>query len=246
MKILPAFSLAAIALSLASCGGKAGDNASAPSGEPVAAVAAPASTTWAETVAATPDGNFVMGNPGAAIKVTEFASYTCSHCRDFAAESAEPLKELVNSGKVSYELRSYVRDPIDMSMALLARCSGKDAFYPLSDQLFGYQAAMFEKVQALGDQQYQAIMAQAPEKRFVSLATAAGLIEFVKQRGISEDQAKQCLSNTAEVTKLAKGVEDATTKYNITGTPTLLINDKVIENTTTWDVMRGKIKEAGA
>jgi protein-disulfide isomerase len=183
---------------------------------------------------------------GAAIKVMEFASYTCSHCRDFAAESAAPMKELVNSGKVSYELRSYVRDPMDMAMALLVRCSGKDAFFPLSEQFFGNQAAMFEKIQALGDEPYKAIMAQPPEKRFISLSAAAGFIDFVKQRGISEDQAKQCLADTAEVNKLAKGVEDSTAKYNITGTPTLLINGQVIENTTTWDAMRTKIKEAGA
>ncbi|QUT06400.1 thioredoxin domain-containing protein [Sphingobium phenoxybenzoativorans] len=246
MKLLPAFSLAAIALSLASCGGKEGDNASAPSGEPVAAVPAPAGTTWADTISTNADGGFIMGNPNAAIKVTEFASYTCSHCKDFATESAEPMKELVNSGKVSYELRSYVRDPMDMAMALLVRCSGKEAFFPLSDQFFGNQAAMFEKIQALGDQQYQAIMSQPPETRFISLSNAAGFIDFVKQRGISEDQAKQCLANQDEVKKLAKGVEDATAKYNITGTPTLLINGRVIENTTTWDVMRGKIKEAGA
>jgi protein-disulfide isomerase len=246
MKKLSALSLAAIALSLASCGSKDSGNVSAPTGEPVAAVAAPAGTTWADTVAATPDGGFVMGNPGAAIKVMEFASYTCSHCRDFAAESAAPMKELVNSGKVSYELRSYVRDPMDMAMALLVRCSGKDAFFPLSEQFFGNQAAMFEKIQALGDEPYKAIMAQPPETRFISLSKAAGFIDFVKQRGISEDQAKQCLANTAETTKLAKGVEDATARYNITGTPTLLINGQVIENTTTWDAMRAKIKEAGA
>src|SRR6186713_1198188 len=103
---------------------------------------------------------------------------------------------------------------------------------------------MFEKVQAWGDAQYQAAMAAAPEQRFNMLANGAGLLEFAMQRGIAQDQGKQCLANKAEAEKLAKGVQDATTKYSISGTPTLLINGTVVENATTWEVLREKLKEA--
>src|SRR3546814_17531411 len=87
-----------------------------------------------------------MGNPDAKVKLVEYGSYTCSHCRDFAAESAEEIRQIVDSGKMSFEFRNYVRDPIDISTALLARCGGKDIFYPLSDQFFANQNAMFEKI----------------------------------------------------------------------------------------------------
>ncbi|CAN5425885.1 hypothetical protein BH10PSE12_BH10PSE12_29290 [soil metagenome] len=246
MKILNGLALAALVVSLAACGDKDSGNVVAPTGAPVAAVAAPAGTTWADTVATTPEGGFVMGNPKASIKVAEYASYSCSHCRDFAAESAEELKALVNSGKVSYELRNYVRDPLDMAITLLVRCGGKEPFFPLSEQFFGNQAAMFDKAQAMGDAAYQAAMAQPPQQRFVTLAAATGLIEFAKQRGIAENQARQCLADSGEAEKLAKGVQAATAQYNISGTPTLLINGAVVENTTTWTAMRAKIKEAGA
>jgi protein-disulfide isomerase len=246
MKFLTGLAFAGLALSLSACGSKEGDDAAKPSGAPVAAVAPPAGTTWDQTVAATPDGGYVMGNPAAAIKVTEFASYTCSHCRDFSTESSGQMRALVNTGKVSYEFRNYVRDPLDIAMALLARCGGKDPFFPLSEQFFGNQAAMFEKAQAMGDAAYQAAVSAPPEQRFINLANATGLIDFAKQRGIAEDQARQCLANAGEANKLAKGVQDATAKYNITGTPTLLLNGQVVENVTTWNAMREKIKEAGA
>ncbi|PZU58048.1 MAG: protein-disulfide isomerase [Sphingobium sp.] len=246
MKPIIGIALAALILPLAACGSKEGGNASAPSGAPVAAVPAPAGTTWADTVDQTPEGGYRMGNPGAPIKVTEFASYTCSHCRDFAAESSEELRALVNSGKVSYELRNYVRDPIDMTMSLLVRCGGKDIFFPMSEQFFSYQEEMFKKVQGAGDAAYQSAMAAPPAQRFEKLAELTGLVEFAKQRGISEGQAKQCLADTAEPEKLAKDVQAATTQYNITGTPTLLINGSVVENVTTWPQMRTKLKEAGA
>lgn len=242
MKMTIGIVLAALSLSLAACGDKEGNSSAA---APVAAVAAPAGTVWADTVAATPEGGFVMGNPKAAVRITEFASYTCSHCADFSASSAEELREMVNTGKVSFELRNYIRDPLDMTMTLLARCSGKDPFFALSEQFFGNQPAMFEKAQAMGDDAYKAAMSAPPKQRFINLAEATGLLQFAKERGVPEQQARQCLANGKEAEALAKRVQEATTQYNIEGTPTLLINGTVVENVGTWEALKAKLKEAG-
>lgn len=241
---LTALALMALPLALAACSNE-GDKPAAPTGEPVAAVAAPAGTSWAETVNQTPDGHFVMGNPQAKIRVVEYGSYTCSHCRDFSESASPEIRDIVNSGKMSFEFRNYVRDPMDMATALLARCGGKDIFYPLSEQFFGYQNSLFEKAQAMGDQAYQATMAAPPAERFTRLATAVGLIDYAKQRGIAEDQAKQCLGDTAAAEALAKGVEKANADYKITGTPSFLINGVLVDNATTWPILKAKLKEAG-
>ncbi|APL95773.1 thiol-disulfide oxidoreductase [Sphingobium sp. TA15] len=243
MKALSGLALIALSLTVAACGKK--EEGGATSAQPVAAVAAPAGTTWSETIAATPEGYFLMGNPDAKVKLVEYGSYTCSHCRDFAAESAEEIRQIVDSGKMSFEFRNYVRDPIDISTALLARCGGKDIFYPLSDQFFANQNAMFEKAQALGDERYKALMSAPPAQRFGQLAEAIGLVDFAKQRGIAEDQAKQCLADTAAAEKLAKTVEDANRQYKIEGTPTFILNGVMVENTAAWPALRAKLKEAG-
>ena len=174
MKSIFAIALLSASLALTGCGDKSEGNAAAPAG-PVTAVPPPAGSSWSETVAETPDGGHLMGNPGAAIKIVEFGSYSCSHCRDFSEESAQPLKALVDSGKVSYEYRNFVRDPLDMTMVLLAQCSGKDAFFPLTEQLFGNQSAMFDKAQAMGDTAYQSAMSAPPQQRFIMLAGETGL-----------------------------------------------------------------------
>ena len=243
MKAFTGLALIALSLTLSACGKTdAGNTATA---EPVAAVAAPAGSSWSQTVMATPEGNFVMGNPNAKVKLVEFASYTCSHCRDFSAEASEEIRKIVDTGKMSYELRNFVRDPIDISTSLLARCGGKDLFYPLSEQFFTNQNAMFEKAQALGDAKYQQLMSAPPAQRFAQLADAVGLIDFAKQRGIAEDQAKQCLADTAAAEKLAKGVETASSEYKIEGTPTFILNGSVLENTATWATLQPKLKQAG-
>lgn len=242
MKIL--FSLALVpALMLAGCGKS--DSTPGATATPVAAAPAPAGTSWSETIAATPEGHFVMGNPNAAIKLVEYGSYTCSHCAAFSAEASEEIRKIVDTGKMSFEFRAYVRDPIDISAALLARCGGKDVVYPMSEQFFGNQNAMFEKVQALGDQQYQALMGAPAQTRLVGLGQAVGLIDFARQRGIAEDQAKACLADGKTADALVKGVETANSQYQITGTPSFLINNVLVDNTANWPTLQAKLREAG-
>jgi protein-disulfide isomerase len=243
MKILPAFSVAALVLALAACGGES--DKSAARAAPIAAVAPPAGTIWSETIAQTADGHYVMGNPDAKVKLVEYGSYTCSHCADFAKEADPEIRKIVDTGKMSFEFRNYIRDPMDMASALLARCGGKDIFYPLSEQFFGNQGAMFEKAQAMGDAAYQAAMSAPPAERFGRLASAVGLLDFAKQRGIAEDQAKQCLGDTAAAEALAKGVEKANADYQITGTPSFILNGALIDNVANWAALQPKLKDAG-
>lgn len=243
MKALSGLALIALSMTLASCGKN--DSGGSNPAEPIAAVPAPAGTSWSTTFSATPEGQFVMGNPNARVKLIEFGSYTCSHCRDFAAEASEEIRQMVDTGKLSYEYRPFVRDPIDISTVLLARCGGKDLFYPLSEQFFANQNAMFEKAQGLGDARYEQLVSAPPAQRFGQLAAAVGLVDFAKQRGIAEDQAKQCLADIASAEKLAKGVEEAANQYKIDGTPTFILNGVKVENAATWAALKPKLKEAG-
>ena len=208
--------------------------------------AAPEGTTWAEQVVATPEGGMLMGNPDAPIKIMEFGSYTCSHCADFAQKSQEPLeRDFVNSGKVSFEFRNYVVNPLDITVALLARCAGPEAFFPLTHQFFANQPQMIQQIQAAGENAYQSAMSAPPEQRFVRMAEAAGLLDFAMQRGIPEEKARQCLADTKTVEALAAGVERDTERYTITGTPTLIMNGTKLD-VTTWDGLAERLKSAGA
>ena len=242
MKALTGLTLVALSLGLAAC--NRSEDAAKPRGEPIAAVPAPAGTSWSATVNETPEGNFVMGNPDAKLKLVEYGSFTCSHCADFAETASPEIRERVDTGKMSYEFRTYVRDPIDLTTALLARCGGKDVFYPLSEQFFANQKAMFDKVQGQ-EGAFKGVEQLPPAQRPVAIAQIAGLIDFAKQRGISEDQAKQCLADTATAEKLAKGVEAANNQYQIQGTPSFLINGVLVDNVANWASLEPKLKEAG-
>lgn len=236
--------LVTLTMALSACGEKdatsdvpkieAGENIPAPDGQ-----------QWSDIVAVSQAGGYVMGNPDATLKITEYGSYTCSHCGDFAETSAEDIDSMIDTGKMSFEFRPYVRDPLDMTVALLAGCAGTEPYFPLSHQLFANQRTMFETAQGAGEETYGAAMEKPVNERFFALAQMAGLIDFVKQRGISEEKAKQCLSDETQIEALTVQVQEANNQYNITGTPTILINGKVAENMASWAPLKAKLKEAG-
>jgi len=232
-----------LALGLAGCGKKE-DGAAGPSGSPVAAVAPPAGKAWAEVISVTPEGGYRMGNPNAPIKVIEFASLTCPHCGEFAEKGFPHLRdEYVAKGTVSLEFRNFVRDPYDTTMAMLVRCGSPDSFFALTEQVFANQKDIFEKLQPVGPALQAANL--PPAQIFQAIGERGGLTDFFAARGVAKDQALQCLAKAETATKLADDTSKAGEAYNITGTPSFIVNGRNVE-VATWDALQPILQQAGA
>lgn len=238
------FALCAVpfALSLAACQEEATDGP--PRGEPIAPVAAPAGQSWVETAVETPEGGFRIGNPEAPLKLVEYASHTCHVCADFSQEGAAEMDEYVESGVVSYEIRNLIRDPIDMAIALLARCSGPAAFHPLANQAWQNFDNLMATVQSNGAALEQAGNAP-PAQRFQAIAQASGLLEFFAARGISTDQAMQCLADTANAEQIATRSQTQSDELQLSGTPSFFLNGQPVEGTS-WAALEPVLQAAGA
>jgi len=112
-------------------------------------VAPPAGKTWTEVVEVTADGGYRVGNPNAPVKLLEFGALSCSHCAEFSeTASKELLGDFVTSGKVSYELRFFMLNALDIPATLLATCGSPEAVVALADQFWAYQKTMFQTLQA--------------------------------------------------------------------------------------------------
>lgn len=235
-----------VALALAACGSeKEGDDTALPKGDPIAAIAPPAGEQWAEVSAETPEGGFRVGNPDAPLKLVEYASHTCPHCAEFSKESGEKLRgQYVASGVVSYEIRNLIRDPLDLTIATLVRCSGPAAFHPLADQAWANLDAFYQNLQT-NKGAADAAMQQAGAARFQGLAQAAGLYDFFAARGISKEQASQCLSHVDRIKVVAERSDKDSAEKQITGTPSFFLNGKRIDFTT-WDAVEPILQNAGA
>lgn len=243
----PRLALAAtLALALAACGSK--DEAAttaAPSGDAIAKIAAPAGTTWADTYAATPEGGYRMGNPDAPIKLVEYGALSCSHCAEFAEKSAAELRDnFIASGRVSYEVRFFMLNALDVPATLLATCGSPEATLPLAEQFWGWQKNMFTNLQA-NQAALNAAGQMPPEQRFAAIAAAGGMDTFFASRGIAADQAKTCLADTARASKLVEATNKAGEEKNITGTPTFFLNGTKLD-TNTWEGVKVALEKAGA
>lgn len=232
----------AAALALSGCNKQAdapaaGGNVAAASG-PVGA--APAGG-WTEQVAATPEGGFRMGNPSAPVTLIEYGSLTCPHCADFDAEAMPTLKQWVGTGKLSYEYRNFVRDPYDLTAALIARCSGAGPFFKLTDQLYASQKEWVGKAEQMSKEDLARIQAMPAEKQTAGLAQVVGLDSFAAQRGIPAAKAQACLVDPKAQQQLVDIRQAGTTKYTIQGTPTFIVNGEVVEGAD-WASLKTKLQ----
>jgi protein-disulfide isomerase len=219
---------------------------------PAAAVAKQAVVVkdWTQTVAQTPAGGFRMGNPAAKVKLIEYGSLTCPHCASFNEASHDPLtQKYVKTGQVAYEFRNFVRDPFDVTASLVTRCGGAKTFFPLTDAMYRDQKNWIAKVQAATPEQQQALGTMGPEKEFSAIAELAGFKQWAAMRGIPAAKIEACLTDQDAINQLVQMNNDAVSQFNIPGTPTFVMNGKVVDmdgvaEANVWPTLESKIKAA--
>lgn len=232
------------ALALAGCGETKTDPAKEQ--EVITKVAAPAGKSWSQTVTRTAEGGYVMGNPDASIKIIEFASLTCPHCAEFSKESHEEIKrDFIDTGRVSLEVRNFIRDPLDATAAAVVHCVPAERYYPLLENVFATQEELYAGVKG-NEGAAEAAMKLPPAQRFPALAKALKVDQFFQSRGISAEQLSACLGKVENITTLEKNTNAAIEKYQVQGTPTFLINGQIAEGVATWPLLRDRLRTMGA
>lgn len=234
-----------LALGLAACG-SSDDGEAALNGEPVAEVPAPEGQTWSETVEVTDRNGYLVGNPDAPIKLVEYGSLTCPACAQFSQAASEPLlNEYVDSGRVSFELRSFaIHGPIDLALTRLIECGSPSQTIALADQVWANLPTILPTVQQRAPQLEQAL-SRPEDERFVAFAETAGLLDFFASRGISRDQARTCLADAERLSEIAEYSQSYGTEDGISGTPTFLINGTEID-ANGWNGVEAALQRAGA
>ncbi len=220
---------------------------------PAASVAASASGTapatptkdWAQTIAATPEGGFRMGNPDAPVKLIEYASLTCPHCKAFHDEGEPVLKsKYIATGKLSYEYRSFILNGADYAAALLARCNGAATFFQLHDAFYNQQDSWVEPFRTMTKADTDALAALPQDQQMAAYALKGGLDTFVRARGITRAKFDQCLADKTQVDKIADMGKIAVSKYGLTGTPTFVINEVTQKDVYGWPQLEPKVQAA--
>lgn len=204
-----------------------------------------AAPNWNATVKLAPNGAFVIGNPAAKAKLVEYLSYTCSHCAEFNGEAAVPLKrDYVAKGLVSVEFRNAVRDRLDFTAALIARCGGPTKFFGNSDKLMATQSIWLGKAQAFGEANAEKMEKIPINESLKLIARGLGFDVIMKERGITPAQMDACLTNKNAQDTIAGMTNEAWSIRKIQGTPSFLINDTMVTAPGKWAMIEPELKTA--
>lgn len=203
-----------------------------------------AARDWTRMIAATPAGGYLIGNPAAPVKVVEYFSLTCPHCRHFAETGMAPLREgYIAKGKVSIELRNFVLNGPDMSASILMRCGSAAQAVHLFEAVYADQEKLFSGASTLSPEAIERINAAPTDGKAAVFARETGIDKWFVAHGLAAKQVAGCLADTKRQQKLVDLRTEAVDKLNVQGTPTFIVNGTAV-NGTQWDDLEPAIKKA--
>jgi protein-disulfide isomerase len=196
------------------------------------------------TVVAEIDGAHRIGNPDAKVKLVEYVSYTCPHCAAFTQEADDRIRlAYIMPGKVSLEVRHLIRDPVDLTVVMLANC-GPAAKFPQNHSSFMLQQARWiaPLSSATAAQRQRWTSGPGPARRR-AIANDFGLYRIMETRGYNRPELDRCLSDEAAATRFADQSQKDWDRPGIDSTPSFSINGIVMPGTHAWDTLEQQLND---
>lgn len=155
--------------------------------------------------------NPYVGNPDAPVKVAIFFDFLCPHCATFSETTTPVLKqEFVDDGTAALYFVNFpvVNPVVSRDIAMVGECvyqQGNDAFVNLEPILMRAQSTLRSRADAI-----DMALAYAPN--------------------IDGGALRDCATSDAAAAAVAADVA-AATGFQLTGTPSVVVNGKVVSNT---------------
>lgn len=209
----------------------------------VASAQQAAPSAWLTQVSRGEGGSHILGNPAATVRLTEYVSYTCPHCKDFVEESQATLRRHIASGRVSLEVRHLVLSAPDIGMTVAAQCGSPGRFFSRHESLFALQPSVLQRASSISEQRAAEIVALPTLQRIRALATDSGVIQWMRGRGFTPAQIDRCFADQAVVDRIEAMRRNALNS-GINGTPTFTINGQVVDGAHSWAALQPRLDAA--
>lgn len=214
----------------------------------VAVIAAPLATLaaadWNLTFAVTERGHRV-GNPEADVQLIEFVSYTCPHCAHFEQEADAGLRMIyLHSGQTSVEVRSYLRNSIDLAATLVAECGEPGQFFANHRALMLSHDRWMGRARSATPGQQQRWSTGDFGAQMRAIGDDLDFHELMEPRGLSRSQVDRCLSDEPRARRIVAAHEANQADFDIPGTPSFAINGQLLANVHSWDVLQAALDAA--
>ena len=163
----------------------------------------------------------VIGSDSAEIKIKIFSSLTCPHCANFHINVVPKIKEkYVRSGKVQLIFIDFPLDQAAFNASKLLHCLEEKKQILFLDTIYENQNKWTtgSEIKEIND----------------------NLEKIVKNLGINKIQFNKCLNDEMISDKILNGRIDASRKYSIDSTPTIVINEKKLEGSVSFKNIKKK------
>lgn len=154
-------------------------------------------------------GDIVYGSVDAPIEIIEYGSMTCPHCGQFSREIFPKVKkEFIDTGKVRFVFRNFVRDRVDLAIASISRCTADvNVTKNLVDSFFERQEEWMH-----ADNPY------------------AVIAEIAKAGGITQPEIERCVSDQGALEHLVEMQQTGIETYKVSRIPYVMLNGKALDN----------------
>lgn len=146
----------------------------------------------------------VLGDANAPVTMIEYASTTCPHCGRWANEVYPAFKAAyIDTGKVKFILRPFIRDVPDAVVFMLAEAAGAEMYHSVLETYFKVQETW--------------AFVEAPKEPMLAIA---------KQLGFTDESFNSALTNQDLFNALEAMRNQALDEFKLEGTPTFYVNGK--------------------
>jgi len=202
------------------------------SAKPAAKPAPRTAIDWTSRIALTPAGGLLIGNPNAAVKLVEFGSLTCPHCRHFHETGLPVVKaRYVASGAVSYEYRAFSLNGIDLMAGHLLYCQAPAAAWAFVNKAYSRQDQLVAPFMQISEADRAAVQKLPDDQQGPRMAELGRLPAF---SGLTPAQYQACIAARPAMERLMAIRTDAVKTHGLTGTPSFLLNGRMQADVFDW------------
>ena len=170
------------------------------------------------------DNLVVLGLDTAIVKIKVFSSLTCPHCANFHTEVVPEIKrEYIDTGKVQLIFIDFPLDQAAFNASKILNCLDKAKQIAFLDTIYETQVKWTNGLN-LDD-------------------INKNLKKIAESLGISSAKFEKCLIDEVISDKILNGRIDASRKYSIDSTPTIVINEKKLEGSVSFKNIKKKIEK---
>ncbi|MCJ2185050.1 DsbA family protein, partial [Novosphingobium sp. 1949] len=183
---------------------------------------------WSQQVVVTANGSYMVGNPAAQVKVTEYVSYTCPHCAEMTKESDPVLRgKVIPQGKVALTVTNLLRNPVDLTVAMLTACGDPKGFFKRHNAFMENQEAWLGKASTIPQDKQELWYKGTYPERMRAMAADFDFYATMAPFGFSHAAVDKCFDNKAQFDKLSAQMAEAG-KLGLNATPSFTLNGKVL------------------